>query len=305
MKKKAPIPAEAITSNPETWKRCWLDAKKRSPVNRRERRSEAAEIERWNIRASSYAQHSESEESRDRREWITTWLEGEGALQADYRVLDIGAGPGNYAAVLSRKVAEVTALEPAASMTSILKHRITKEGIGNIRITRKTWEAVSLEAEGWHEAFDLVFASMCPGVGNPDMLVKMLAASRNFCYLSGWSGPRWGKWGLSQSELWPLIFAEQLEDYPSDILYPFGLLYALGYRPHLRFLQPRVHLEMDMEEAMQGLAEYFSRYTEITPAIHETIRTYVHSYSQRGRFTQLYTTCQGFMLWQVASRASC
>ena len=67
-------------------------------------------------------------------------------------------------------------------------------------------------------------------------------------------------------------------------------------------------LDLSFETLLYGaqdMAEYFSRYTEITPAIHETIRTYVHSYSQRGRFTQLYTTCQGFMLWQVASRASC
>jgi SAM-dependent methyltransferase len=299
MKKNSNKPVGAITSNSEPWKRYWLDAKRRSPVNRRERRGEGAEIERWNIRASGFAEHSESEESRDRRNRITSWLESEGALQRKFRVLDIGAGPGTYAVVLSRKVAEVTALEPAASMTSILKRRITEAGIDNIRITQRTWEEISLAAESWQHAFDLVFASMCPGVGDPGMVEKMIEASRNFCYLSGWSGSRWGNWGLSQCELWPQIFGEQLGDYPSDILYPFGLLYALGYRPELRFLQPRVHLEMDAEEAIRGLVVHFSRYEEITPAIRGTIRAYVHSYSQDGRFSQGYTTCQGFMLWQV------
>jgi SAM-dependent methyltransferase len=299
MKKKPRLPAVTITNNPEMWKHYWLEAKNRSPVNRRERRGKGAEIERWNNRASGYAEHSESEESRNRRNRIIDWLERQGALQNKFRVLDIGAGPGNYATVLSQKVSEVTALEPAASMTTILQHRIKNEGIDNIRIIRKTWEEVGLAEETWHEAFDLVFASMCPGVGAPDMVEKMVAASRNFCYLSGWSGSRWGKWGLSQSELWPQIFGEQLDDYPSDILYAFGLLYALGYRPDLRFLQPRVHLEMDTDEAIHGLAEHFSRYTEITPSIRDTIHTYIESYSQSGRFRQTYTTCQGFMLWRV------
>lgn len=299
MKRNPDRSAGAITGNPEPWKRYWLDAKRRSPVNRRERRGEGAEIERWNIRASGYAEHIESEESRDRRSQIINWLESEGALLGEFHVLDIGAGPGAYAAMLSRKAAEVTALEPAASMTSILKRRITEEGITNIRIIQKTWEEISLAAESWHKAFDLVFASMCPGVGNPDMLEKMIQASRNFCYMSGWSGSRWGKWALSQSELWPQIFGEQLGDYPSDILYPFGLLYALGYRPELRFLRPRVLLDMDAEEAVQGFSDHFSRYTEITPAIRGTIRAYVHSYTQGGRFSQEYTTCQGFMLWRV------
>lgn len=59
--------SESLTRDPETWRRLWLGAKDRSPLNRRERRGEPAEIERWNLRASSYAAHSESEESRDRR----------------------------------------------------------------------------------------------------------------------------------------------------------------------------------------------------------------------------------------------
>ena len=299
MRKKSPVPGEAITNNSETWKRYWLDAKRRSPVNLRGDRRGEAEIQRWNVRASGYAQHSESEGSRERRQQIIGWLENRGALQEEFRVLDIGAGPGNYAAMMSRQVAEVTAVEPATSMTTILKNRITKEGHENIRIRQKTWEKVSLAAESWHKAFDLVFASMCPGVGSPDMLEKMIEASRNFCYLSGWSGCRWGKWGLSQSELWPRIFSEQLDSYSSDILYPFGMLYALGYRPELRFLQPRVHLEMDTEEAIDGLAEHFSRYTRITAEIRKTVELYVLSYSQGGRFSQAYTTCQGFMLWQV------
>ena len=291
--------SRAITRDPEPWKRLWLEAKERSPVNRRERRGKQAEIERWNLRASSYAEHSESEESRDRRNQIMTWLENEGALQPKFRVLDIGVGPGNFAVSLSRVVAEVVALEPAGEMVSILQRRIEYEGIENVRVIRKIWEEVDLIAEGRQGAFDLVFASMSPGVSNPQMLEKMITASRAFCYLSGWSGDRWGKWGRAQSELWPLIFQEELGDYPSDILYPFGVLYASGYRPQLRFFQPRVHLEMSAEEAIKGLVDHFNRYVEIDPAIRKTITAYVQRNSRGGSFNQESTTCHGFMLWRV------
>ncbi len=289
----------SITRDPELWKRLWLEAKKRSPVNRRERHGEMAEVERWNLRAFSYAEHSESKDSRDRQNQIVTWLENEGFLLSSYRMLDIGAGPGNFAIPLSRKVAEVIALEPAEEMVSILERRIGDEGIENVRVVQKTWEAVDLAAEGWLGAFDLVFASMSPGVGNPDMLEKMIAASRASCYLSGWSGGRWGKWGRAQSELWPLIFGEELGDYPSDILYLFGLLYALGYRPALRFFQPRVHLEMSTEEAIEGLVDHFDRYVEIGPAVRKKITSYVQRNSRKGTFSQESATCQGYMLWRV------
>jgi len=289
-----------ITRDPEPWKRYWLEAKERSPVNRRERRGRRAELESWNLRASSYAEHSESEGSRARREQILSWLAEAGAFQAGFRVLDIGAGPGNFAIPIARRVAEVVTVEPAKLMVSILKQRIEAEGISNIRILRKTWEDVDLEAQGWNCAFDLVFASMSPGVSHPDMLEKMLAASRALCYLSGWSGGRWGKWGLAQEELWPLIFGEELGDYPSDIFYPFGMLYAMGYRPELRFVQPRIRLEMSSQEATRELVDHFERYVEVDAAVRDIIESYVESHSRSGTFIREGSTCQGFMIWSVA-----
>jgi SAM-dependent methyltransferase len=288
-----------ISSDPHSWRQLWLQAKERSPVNRRERRDQPAEVERWNLRAASYTEHSESEGSRERREQIIDWLTEAGAFQEEFRVLDIGTGPGNFAVPMAAKVAEVTALEPAREMVEILKARVEAEGIGNIRIVQKTWEEVDLAEEGWAGAFDLVFASMSPGVSHPDMLEKMIAASRALCYLSGWSGSRWGKWGLAQEELWPLIFAEELGDYPSDILYPFGMLYSMGYRPELRFVRPRVHLEMDCEQAIEGLVDHFERYVAVDAATRTTIREYVGRNSRSGTFIKEGSTCQGFLLWSV------
>ena len=277
----------------------WLEAKEHSPVNRRERHGEEAALERWNTRAPGYAEHSESEGSQERRDRILDWLEQAGALQSDYRVLDIGSGPGNFSIPLARRVAEVVAVEPARGMVVILERKLGQEGLKNVRIVQKTWEAVNLGAERWNGAFDLVLASMSPGVSNPAMLEKMVAASRNFCYLSGWSGDRWGKWGQAQRELWPLIFGEELGDYPSDVLYSFGLLYSQGYRPELRFHQPRTYLEIDEKEAVEGLVEHFERYLKAGPEVRKTISSYVYRNSINGVFTQEAATCQGFMLWTV------
>jgi SAM-dependent methyltransferase len=290
---------KSITRDPESWKRLWLQAKERSPVNRRERRGKGAELERWNVRAAGYARHGESEGSQGRREQILTWLEQAGAFRPGCRVLDIGAGPGNFAIPMARKAAEVVAVEPAREMFRILEQRVESSGIKNIHILPKTWEEVNPGAEGWEGAFDLAFASMSPGVANPDMLEKMVCTSRAFCYLSGWSGDRWGPWGLAQRDLWPLIFDEELGDYPSDILYPFGLLYAQGYRPELRFVRSLIDLEMDVVEAAAGLVDHFNRYVEVGSSVREIITAYVHRNSRQGVFRQTATACQGFMLWPV------
>jgi SAM-dependent methyltransferase len=288
-----------LTRNAEAWRRLWLESKERSPVNTRERHGRQAEITRWNRRAGSYARHAESEKSRRRRDRVLAWLAAEGALTPEGRVLDIGAGPGNYALPLAQRVAELVALEPAEGMCAVLQERIRSRGAGNIRIVQSTWEDADLARSSWQGAFDLVFASMSPGVSSPATLEKMLAASRGHCYLSGWSGSSWGGWGRAQAELWPLIFSEPLGDYPSDVLYPFGLLYALGYRPSLRFEHPRVQLQMPAGEAAADLAEQFDRYVQIDTRIRRIIGDYVAQRSADGLFRQDFRTCQGFMLWRV------
>ena len=96
-----------------------------------------------------------------------------------------------------------------------------------------------------------------------------------------------------------MIFREELGDYPSDIMYPFGLLYSLGYRPELRFFHPRIHLEMSEQEAIEGLVDHFGRYLEVRLEARRTISSYVRSRSRNGIFFQKATACQGFMLWST------
>lgn len=294
-------PSAGLTRDSRAWGRHWLQAKARSPVNVRERRGRREELHHWNRRAQSYAQHAQSEASRARKDWVLDWLDAVGALSPGGRVLDIGAGPGGYALPLAARAAEVVALEPAEGMCAILAERIRRGGVGNIQVVQSTWEEADLSTRGWQKTFDLVFASMSPGVSSPETLEKMLAASRGWCYLSGWSGSRWGRWGLAQEELWPGIFGEALGDYPSDVLYPFGLLYALGYRPTLRFERPEVHLEMAAADAVAGLVEHFDRYVAVDTNVRRIIEDYVtrSSSGADGLFRQDFLTCQGFMIWRV------
>ncbi len=289
----------SLTRDADFWRKRWLEAKMRSPANRRFRGSRSEEIALWDRRASSYAEHTAGERSRQDRESLLGWLSGAGALSAEARVLDIGAGPGNFALAMAARVREVVALEPSEGMLAILRRRLAEQGCANVRAVAAAWEDFDLEEELRAGPFDLVFASMSPGVSDPAALARMVRASGRFCFWSGWSGGLWGRWGRAQAELWPRLFGEELGEYPSDALYPFGLLYAQGFRPDLRFRGREMRIEEDAEEVVAALSEHLSRYAVITPSIRSLIEDHVAAYSRQGLFRQSFTAWQAFMLWRV------
>jgi SAM-dependent methyltransferase len=284
---------------PEFWCRLWLEAQASSPVARRERLGPGEDIEGWSRRAAAFARQSENAASRRRRQAQLDWLAERGALRPRFRVLDIGAGPGTFALLLAGRVREVVALEPASGMAAILEEKIKARRLSNLRVVRRTWQEIEPEEEGWASAFDLVFASMSPGVSAPRALESMLQVSRRFCYLSAWSGGRWGRWGRAREELWPRLFGGEAGGYPNDIFYPFGLLYALGFRPELRFHWVDIRLEMSSGEAEKELIGFFQRYAPASPRLRRQIASYVGEYSRGGLFRQESRQCQGSMLWEA------
>ena len=293
----------SLTDDPELWKEAWWRAKKNSPVNRRFRFPAENEIEEWNRRAQSYAQKTIKESSQSNRKKLIEWLDRAGAVKREFRALDIGAGPGYLATALARRLSEVWALEPAQEMMKILKQRSSEARLSNIRFSDEKWEGLVPEREGWIDHFDLVIASMSPGVSSPEALQKMNRVSRRYCYLSAWSGPYWGHWGKAKDELWREMFQEDLGDYPNDILYAFGLLYSEGYRPEIRFRLSESVVEEDSQEVNDELIELFGQYTEISPRERELIERYVQRRTVGSVFSQSWTASQGFMLWRVDQRA--
>ncbi|WKY48158.1 hypothetical protein Q5O24_02155 [Eubacteriaceae bacterium ES3] len=89
-----------------------------------------------------------------------------------------------------------------------------------------TWEEADLKKEGWEKAFDLVFASMSPAINGPEDLLKMIEASRNFCFMSS---------HLYKKDL----IGEELKDqfhlnnrkanYRKNLYYAFNILWEKGY----------------------------------------------------------------------------
>ncbi|MFN2354825.1 MAG: class I SAM-dependent methyltransferase [Desulfopila sp.] len=282
------------------WEERWHTALADSPMHRRSKKGGDA-MQRWNKMAGDFAERTGDKENVEKREKTLLWLRQSGALFPGAKIIDIGAGPGNCAISLAKAGADVTALEPAEGMVQILSRRMNEEGV-NVSIRQATWQEIDLDAEGWRGAFDLVFASMTPGVDGPAMLHKMMAATKvsgGFCYLSAFAGRNWQEW---YGDLWRTLFAEELNGHINDIIYPFNLVYAMGYRPELRFDSWDRHIAWTRDKAIADFTTYIESYTELTDDVQSAIAAHVDGRCRDGIFQDTRSGCRGMMVWNMQNQ---
>ncbi|GAB6906330.1 Methylase involved in ubiquinone/menaquinone biosynthesis [Desulfosarcina cetonica] len=277
------------------WEERWQSIIDASPLRRR-RKGGAEAMGRWDKMAADFAQRTADPTAAEKRRRTVAWMTDRGALPDGARVLDIGAGPGNWSLLLAEAGARVTALEPSGAMVDILKGRMAEQGISAISTDQRTWQAVDLARDGWEGAFDLVFASMTPGIDGPANLRKMMAASKGHCYLSAFSGLGWHQW---YGTLWRELFAETLDGHPGDIIHPFNLVYAMGYRPELRFDFWQRENRMSRDKAIADFTTHLEGFTDLTDALRDKVAAFVDQRCENGHFVDERRACQGMMLWSV------
>lgn len=279
------------------WVKAWQEAaaKYKTPAGGRATSEKAAAM--WNRRAESYTRNSSGKTYQKMQETVLDFLAFSGVEIEGATVLDIGCGPGNYTLPLAQKAAHVWALDPAAAMLDIVKARAHEEGLTNITFVNQGWEEVDLVKENWHRKFDLVFASMTPGVNDQETLEKIMAAAKGYCYVSRFSGRRWDN---LQEKVWPLLTREPdpWSNTAMDIIYPFNLLYAMGYFPSLKFIHSVWEHNESVEKTAAKLLDWLAGYMEITPEAAAIVQEFVSGQAVDGIVRQEGEANMGLMAWK-------
>jgi SAM-dependent methyltransferase len=277
---------------PEFWENEWEKAREEA-FFRRKRKSLKESVELWNKRAERFSKNVGGERGKKRVERVFTWLEKQGVNFDGLRVLDIGAGPGVFARGFAGRVKEVVALEPAGAMVAFLKEQIELNNIDNIRVIQDTWQEVDLEKHNLKQQFDLVFASMTPGVNNWETIDKALSCAKKYCFISGFARRRHSN---ALSELWQALYGETIPSRPVGMIYYLNLLYTKGFSMSVEIWEESRELESEPEEAVSALKEELKHYglEELPPD--EQIRAFVHERMENGIFRQEYWSRMGQVL---------
>jgi precorrin-6B methylase 2 len=143
---------------------------------------------RGNLDCTQYWNSKESALEFDKLVKEDKWKKGTqkidqmGILPSD-RVLDVGADTGALAIPLSRRVQEITAVEPSETMLWCLQQNIENEKMKNITVIQKRWETICVEKD-LKAPYDIVIASYSLGmIDIVDALMKMNKVASRAVYI--------------------------------------------------------------------------------------------------------------------------
>ncbi len=149
----------------------------------------------------------------------------------DWTVFDMGCGPGTLATPLAPLVKEVTAADFSQAMLDILRTRMKKKGIDNIRTVNTSWQ------DDWKKAgigmHDVVISSRSLAVDDlRNGIMKMEKYARKRVYISTMAGGGPVEPGILEA------IGRPRHGFP-DYIYNYNLLYQMGIHANVAFIEQK------------------------------------------------------------------
>lgn len=249
----------------------------------------------WNKRSGEFAMKMKGGRGKDKSSEVLSFIKSTGFKPEGKKILDIGCGTGTLAIPFANAGAHVTAVDISTGMLEKLKETAEKESL-SIDVAECSWWTADIDSLGFREEFDLVLASMTPGVKDAGSLDKMMACSKGLCYYSNFL--RKGNDSV-QDEIFSLTGRGDPSGFANGLMYPFTYLYLRGYRPEIKISHSVWKEESPWEEACIKTAEFIGRNRECDEETVKIISDCYKKASPDGIYRSKSDVYTGMMVWKV------
>ena len=251
----------------------------------------------WDQRASSFNRQKETPGSAGRRLELSQKIIDLCGLSPQSRMLDIGCGSGHYSLTFADKIGRVDGFDISPSMIEYARNNARNSILADkVEFSVLNWSQANLPALGWVGAFDLVLASRTPAVCDHQTLVKMMAASKNYCVMMSLANHK----SAVRSELKKIITrAEETIRGNRSAYCAFNLLWLMGCYPEVSYLEQKWDDDLPVDEAAMLQFRHFEQGGLLNKREKELIVRQLEEMAVDGLVHDSVEACIALLVWKV------
>ena len=252
--------------------------------------------EYWDQRAEEFNNDVFIKEAHKRNSTVIDFLLSKDMLSSDMEVLDIGCGPGKYSLEFSKKAKSVTGLDISPKMIQFAKDNSNKIGAINSDFIMIPWGQVDLEKQNWKKKYDLVFASMCPGINSSETLMKMVQASKGFCFLSSFAN----RTDKVKDEFNKVVLGQNINSRGKNkIYYIFNILWQSGLYPEICYQDFKYESQWTLKEAIKVCFLQFGKNIKDNTKLKKDGEKYLASICKNGIIKETTRSKIAWIYWKT------
>jgi len=227
---------------------------------------------------------------------LIAFLQQRSILTAESGVLDIGCGPGRFTREFAKISNHVTAIDISSNMIQHAKQNTAEEHRNHVDYETADWKLLDLAARGWQKKFDLVFASMTPGISDINTLIKMCDACKGYCFMSGFITRK----DDVADQLRSVIMSEDIKSRGKHLYYAINILFLAGYYPEIRYHDIENEHAFTLEQAIKTYSAELKIEKQDDQELTERISDYLKNVvSNDGMITEKRRAKIAWILWKA------
>ncbi len=247
-------------------------------------------ISAWNSVAEEYVDDGSKNIENDS---FLIYLRSKIILTDEMKILDVGCGAGAYSIALAPSVKKVVGVDFSPKMIEAAKHYATASSAHNVEFLERDWYACS--SEEFRGRYDVVFAHTTPAVADYAALLKMMEASRQYCFLC--------KPARRTDDVFDRVkeIAGLTESKNDDsIAYTFNTVWGLGSNPEVSYQKTVWKSDRKLQDAQTWYLGRIKGFCKIDEQAEAKIKEYLESICKDGVVTETINTTLVNMFWEVS-----
>lgn len=245
----------------------------------------------WDIRAEEYNENCQKEKFD-----LIEKLISKGAINKEYDVLDVGCGTGKYLVEFAENSKKVTGIDISSNMISYARKNAESMKLSNVGFHVMSWQDLDVNEFNWNKKFDLVFSNMSPAIASKETLMKMIEASKKYCFMSGFV---YRKDKVRDKFFKEIIGKKYYKSVEKNIYCAFNILWNMGIYPEITYKDVVWTNRMSKETAIGMYTIMLQKMVKVDDCIKEKIKAYIDEISCDGKIEEVIEAKIAWMLWKV------